>query len=164
MKEYKQTGLIICGFPGVGKSATATVAKERYHSFDFRDMESTPYRFTFEAGGGRFENPSFPTNYVDDIRQSSGPHGFKVTMVSCHQNVRNELKNQGLCYLIVVPERSLKEEYIRRYVVRGSDFSLIEQVYRNWDNWIDGLEKDGAPVIHLSSGEFLSDVIVPENY
>ena len=156
----KRTGLILCGFPGIGKSATQGLA-EREGNFDFIDAESTPFRWVeLRINGKRLPNRDFPDNYVDFIADCAGK--YKVTLTATHKQVRDEMKRRGLAYIIVAPEKSLKDEYLLRYVARGSDMGLIEQVYDHWDEWLDELEEDGAPVIHLKSGQFLADVIVPE--
>jgi len=157
----KQTGLVICGFPGVGKTAAASLAKEK-HNYDFQDMESTAFRWVIGIDHKRVPNPHFPGCYVDDVERSASQYGYKYTMISSHKEVRDELKSRGIHYIIVVPEKSLRDEYLLRYVARGSDIKLIEQVYDHWNEWLDEIENDGAPVIHLKSGQFLADAIVPE--
>lgn len=159
--KYEQKGLIICGFPGVGKTGAESSATEK-KNYEFYDMESTPFRWVVGIDHKRVPNPHFPGCYVDDIEASASKYGRKYTMVSSHKEVRDEMKMRGLRYIIVVPERNLRDEYLLRYVARGSDIGLIEQVYDHWDEWLDDIENDGAPVIHLKSGQFLADVIVPE--
>lgn len=163
--DKKNLALIICGFPGVGKSAVESLASE-IGIYRYNDMESTPYHFIFGLNGKKTRNPHFPGCYVDDIEKHAGSNGYSgyddVIMISSHKEVRTELKNRGIPYIIVVPEKSLKDEYLLRYVARGSDISLIETVYDYWDEWLDDIEADGAPVIHLKSGQYLADVIVPE--
>ncbi|MBQ7465520.1 MAG: hypothetical protein IJS55_03245 [Oscillospiraceae bacterium] len=155
----KRTGLILCGFPGIGKTATQDLA-ERKGNFGFIDAESSSFRWVQLLNGKRLPNSDFPGNYIDFVTYCAGK--YKVTMTATHKQVRDEMKRRGLAYIIVAPEKSLKDEYILRYVARGSDMGLIEQVYDHWDEWLDELEKDGAPVIHLKSGQFLADAIVPE--
>lgn len=155
----KRTGLILCGFPGIGKTATQGLAESK-GNFGFIDAESSPFRWVQLPNGKRLPNRDFPDNYIDFVTDCAGK--YKVTMTATHKQVRDEMKRRGIAYIIVAPEKSLKDEYLLRYVARGSDMGLIEQVYDHWDEWLDELEEDGAPVIHLKSGQFLADAIVPE--
>lgn len=163
MNQFKRriTGLIICGFPGVGKSTASALASE-CKNYDFNDMESSAYSWIVGFDGKRTRNPSFPACYVDNIEMNASQYGYPVVLVASHKSVRDEMKKRGIPYIIVVPDKGLKDEYLLRYVARGSDIDLIEQVYDHWDEWLDEIETDGAPVIHLKSGQFLADVIVPE--
>lgn len=158
-KEIK--GMIICGFPGVGKTTVESITHEM-GIYRYCDLESTPYRLVIGPNGEVSANPNFCTSYVDAIENLAGPYGYEVVMVSTHKEVREELRRRGAPYIIVAPEKWLKDEYLLRYVARRSDYSLIQAVYERWDEWLDDIEIDGAPVIHLNSGQWLANVIVPE--
>lgn len=158
----KITALIISGFPGIGKSSVAELAAEK-HNFGYCDFESTPYRFRWLENGERVAESEWPGNYVDAIEKVAGPlGGYDVVMISTHKEVRDELNARGIPFIIVMPYDELLDEYMLRYVARGSDFSLIKQVFDNWYAWLYELNNYGAPVIHLKSGQFLADLIVPE--
>lgn len=159
--KYEQKGIIICGFPGVGKTSVESIAIKK-KNYEFYDLESTSFRWIVSTENERVLNPNFPGCYVDSIEASASKYGHKYTMVSSHKEVRDEMKMRGLRYVIIVPERNLIDEYLLRYIARGNDIELIEQVYYHWYEWLNDIENDGAPVIHLKSGQFLADVIVPE--
>ena len=69
------------------------------------------------------------------------------------------MKEQGIKYIIVAPKRDLKNEYLVRYLKRGSDIDFINLLSEKWDEFLTEIENDGAPVILLDTGEVLADVI-----
>lgn len=158
-------GLIICGFPGVGKSAASQKSR------DICDCESTPFHTIYEevytGKNGEaipptiisVKNPNWVSDYVDRIEKISSDGNAFYVLVSLHKEVRDEMDKRGLPYVIVVPEKSLKDEYLGRYVKRGNGQSFIRKVYDNWDEWLDEIESSGDPVIHLKAGEVLADIL-----
>lgn len=156
----EQHGTIICAFPGTGKTKAEIIANN-YGRYDILDAESSKFRWTENTSGQRVQNPEFPNNYVDFIEHEAGIEKG-IILTATHKQVRDNMKSRGLSYIIVVPEKNLKDEYLSRYLSRGNDISFIKQLYDHWDAWLDEMEIDGAPIIHLKSGQYLSDVIHPE--
>jgi hypothetical protein len=146
--------MIICGFPGGGKSCVAT---NRIHILD---LESSAFSWVFDPINhpeGRVRNANFPANYIKAIRNAKECHGYILT--ASHQVVRDALKAEGIPYIIVAPKRELKNEYLIRYLQRGNEIEFIELLNEKWDAFLDGIENDGAPVIWLDKGEYMSDVL-----
>lgn len=144
---------VICGFSGIGKSTA-----EQKHK-DVIDFESSAYSHIFKCGCPDEKNASFPGNYIDALCDNMQNKANTVYLLSCHEEVRNELKNRGIPYIIVMPFPSLREEYIRRWLRRGSSVEFIEMMSERWDEMVDSCEKDNAPKIHLKCGEYLDDVL-----
>jgi hypothetical protein len=81
-------------------------------------------------------------------------------MISSHKEVRDALVENGIFFTLVYPEPSIKEEYIQRYIDRGSSESFVNLLTSNWENWISELEEQrGCDKIKLKEGQYLSDVI-----
>jgi hypothetical protein len=102
-------------------------------------------------------NPEFPENYISYIQENM--EKYEVILVSSHQNVRNALKAEGIQYIIVAPWASLKNEYMARYLRRGSEIEFIDLMNNAWGDFLRGIEEDGAPVVRLDKGEYLSDLL-----
>lgn len=145
--------IIICGFPGVGKTSAANNRRS------ILDAESSAfsYKWDTEPPFGRERNSEFPKNYIDFLQENESE--YDVVLASSHRVVRDELKYAGMQYIIVAPKRELKNEYLIRYLQRGSDIDFIELLNDKWDEFLTDIENDGAPVIWLSSKEYLSDVL-----
>lgn len=145
--------IIICGFPGVGKT---TVANNRSNILD---AESSCFSWGFDPKRPetRTRNLSFPKNYISFIEEKTSKYDFILT--SSHKVVRDGLKEHGIKYIIVAPKRDLKNEYLIRYLKRGSDIDFINLLSEKWDEFLTEIENDGAPVILLDTGEVLADVI-----
>jgi len=151
---------IICGFPGVGKT---TAAKNR----NILDMESSGFHYKFDPESREFTpNPDWPTNYLDAIEQAYLNDHNEIILTSTHEDVvLSLLNNRELPVIVVVPEATLRNEYMIRYLKRGSDPEFIYSMYNNWLGYIEKIYRlvtnDGrkVPVINLKSGQYLSDVL-----
>jgi hypothetical protein len=145
--------IIICGFPGVGKT---TVANNRRNILD---AESSAFSWIFnpKETDARKRNPAFPHNYVAFLLENAGEYDYILS--SSHSAVRDDLKAVGAPYIIVAPRRELKNEYLVRYLRRGSDIEFIELLNEKWDEFLTDIENDGAPVIWLDSYSGLADLL-----
>ena len=108
--------MIICGFPGTGKT---TMAKS--HGGCWVDLESTP----FEKDWTRYAK----------VADHMSRQGYKV-MVSTHKELLREFEAAEISYTVVVPPIEDKEEYIARYEHRGNTEEFITLLSDNWEKWI----------------------------
>lgn len=148
--------IIICGFPGVGKSCVAN------NRTNILDAESSAFSWKVDPEHPEKDmvrNPDFPDNYIRYVEKNMAIYACDVVLASSHGEVRNELKMRGIPYIIVAPRRELKNEYLIRYLQRGNNIEFIELLNDKWDAFLDEIERDGAPVIWLGSGEYMSDVL-----
>lgn len=141
--DDKKSTILISAFPGVGKS------------YLFKNLKD--YKI-LDSDSSTFDKDLFPGNYIDHIKQNIGV--VDIIMISTHDVVRQQLEENGLFFVLVYPDISLKDEYIGRYNERGNDDNFIKILGENWDNWINDIEKQkGCLKIKLQSGEFLGDFI-----
>jgi hypothetical protein len=126
--------LIISAFPGTGKTYF-------YNNSNKRVLDSDSSNFSWIDGGGigpSVRNPEFPQNYIDHIKENIGK--YDIILVSSHKEVRESLVKNGIKFTLIYPERNLKDEYLQRYINRGSDDKFIGIMYRNWDLFIDDMD------------------------
>ena len=151
--------IIICGFSGIGKSWAAKCME------NVIDMESSKYsKIKSEVEPDLLpprENPLFPFNYADAIEKEFNEGHDKIILVSCHAQLRSELKKRGIPYLIILPYNTeeIKNEYKIRWFVRGSKIGFIKVMSDNWEEFIHSCAKDGAPCIYLEKEEFLVNIL-----
>lgn len=164
--------IVISGFPGIGKTECA-----KKHS-DILDLDSSSYH-----KGTRRSDPVWVDRYVLDIEQvldgamentdvryilASSPqeirekmneHGvpLRYILVSSHREVREKMKERGVPYLFVAPDPACKNEYLIRYLKRGSSVSFIEKLSYMWCKYIWPMEDE--TVIRLGKGEYLDDIL-----
>jgi len=133
--------LIICGFPGVGKSF---LTKENPNSVSDSDSST-------------FDKKNFPANYIKHIKGLIGKKS--IIMISTHEEVIDEMEKLNVNFIIVHPARELKDEYLKRYEERGSPEGFIKLLSDKWDEFQDAIEKprDNSWKLILQKGEFLSD-------
>jgi hypothetical protein len=133
---------IIAGFPGVGKSWL----KNKYGD-KISDSDSS-----------QFPKDEFPQNYINHIKSLIG--NKIVILVSTHKEVLQELENNNIDYILVYPNRELKDEYLERYKQRGSPEGFINLLNNKWDEFHNDLENTKPfKKIVLNKGEFLKDIL-----
>lgn len=145
--------LIICGFPGVGKTSAERKSREVV------DCESTAFHYSFEPGKPDKENPDWVSKYVDHIENLASHGDYQYVLVSSHLQVREEMEKRCIPYICVVPKSSLRNEYLVRYVKRGDSAHFIQRIYDHWSEWLEEINRHGAPVIHLAEGQNISDIL-----
>jgi len=144
---------LISGFPGIGKSHFFRVM-QKDGSKKVLDSDST--NFSWIEKGVR--NPDFPNNYINHIKNNMDK--ADIILISSHDVVRNALVQNKIPFILVYPDRNIKEEYIARYRQRGSDEKFVKLLEDNWDKFIDDCEKQkGCKHVIIHSGEYLSDKI-----
>lgn len=128
--------MIITGFAGIGKSSvTKTIP-------NIIDLESTPFEKDWDR-------------YVK-VAKHMDKQGH-VVLISCHKELREKLREEKIPYLCVMPEKDLKDEYLKRYKERGNDKEFIKSLKDNWDNYTKPLPNEF--VFRLKSEEYLYDII-----
>lgn len=141
--------LVISGFPGVGKSHLFQTNK----SLVILDSDSSGFSWSGEG----IRNPAFPRNYIEYIQAHLGK--APLILVSSHKSVRDALRESGIAYTLVYPDRGLKSEYLQRFRDRGSDETFVQMIDRRWDEFLTECEAETWPTRRvLWSGKFLSDV------
>ncbi len=149
LKKYNEYNseketLIISAFPGCGKS----------HYF----RENKDKIIVLDSDSSKFDKSDFPRNYIQHIKENIGK--ADVIMVSSHKEVRDDLVQNEIKFTLVYPDISIKDEYIQRYIDRGSPEPFINLLTKNWELWIGELNTQiGCNKIKLKEGQYLSDVL-----
>lgn len=145
---------VICGFPGVGKT-------HFYEKFRVKNITLGTHMTSVDSDSMDFNKDDFPDNYITHIKKQV-TLGINAILVSTHHEVLDELTNSQINHLIVYPDKSLKLEYLKRYIKRRSPFDFIKKTMDNWGDWIDEIEaRDKEPytiLVKLHSGEYLADL------
>ena len=140
--NMKQT-LVISAFPGCGKSHL------------YRNQSN---KVILDSDSSKFDKSDFPRNYIEHIKENVGK--VDIILVSSHKEVRDALVENNIDFTLIYPKRSIKDEYIKRYVDRGNNEQFVKLLETNWNMWIDQLqEQENCNKIELEEGEYLSDVI-----
>ena len=154
-------GIIICGFPGVGKTTAERVCLEAI------DCESSAFHWNFDPtevneeypAGVIKENTQWVSRYIEHILECANSGKYQYVLVSSHREVREALDMRSVPYVVVVPKIGLIDEYLARYVERGDCAEFIIKVYENWGKWINDIEENAPAVIHLSAGQTLASIL-----
>lgn len=114
--------MIICGFPGVGKSTLAKFS-------NWVDLESTP----FEKDWVRYAK----------VAKHMSDNGYNV-MVSTHPQLLEQFEQMEVRYTVVIPPINDFPTYKDRYINRGNDINFIISIDYNWGKWIQDIIKKSS--------------------
>lgn len=153
---FSDRNLVICGFPGIGKS----IAEEKRK--DTMDLESSNFRWLpTDDGGEPIEHPNWPGNYLTVIEAQYMDNYRKIILVSTHLEVIAGLKKKQIPFLIVAPrdDSQLKNEYLIRFLQRGSTVDFIKEMDENWFRYLREITEHRETIIRLGSGQYLTDIL-----
>ena len=109
--------MIVCGFPGTGKSMMAKFSQ-------WVDLESTPFKKNWLL--------------YAEVAKHMSDNGYTV-MVSTHAEMLDALEQIETCYVVVIPPITDKATYLHRYDMRGNTYDFIRLLDENWDRWISAI-------------------------
>lgn len=109
--------MIICGFPGTGKSMMARFSH-------WVDLESTPFKKNWLL--------------YAEVAKHMSDSGYTV-MVSTHAEMLNALEHIEARYTVVIPPITDKDTYMHRYDMRGNTDDFIRLLDENWHRWISDI-------------------------
>ena len=153
---FTDKNMVICGFPGIGKSMEEEKRK------DTMDLESSSFKWVPADELNPTHVSSFwPGNYLNEIEARYKDSYRKIILVSTHPNVIRGLQERKIPFLIVAPRTGveMKNEYMVRFLRRGSSVKFIREMYDCWFRYMRELEEHGEPIIRLGSGQYLTDIL-----
>lgn len=153
--------MIVSGFAGVGKSTLSS------NSDLFIDLESSNFKWIIpeeqklmsveeRKGLPKEQNPNWPENYLKEMIILS--NAGRIVLISMDKFIRDELEARKAKFILVYPDKSIKDEYIERLIKRGNNEKFVELIKVNYDQWIEDLNKTKQLKIVLYAGMYISDV------
>ena len=133
---------IIAAFCGTGKTYTCQGSAGRLIEFECWEYSN---------------RPGFPHSIVNDIISEYGT--VDGIFISTNPMVLNALPSK-MDVVLIYPDLSLKDEYISRFVNRGSPDDFISMLSKYWKPWI--VEAMAQPIerhIVLKSGKYIESVL-----
>lgn len=165
------TPIIICGFPGIGKTRFSNEMVKELTCDGIRVSPVPRYSLALSAPSGQtvlcdsdsstFDKANFPENYLSAISQVATYHPKSIQLVSTHDTVLAGLDSLKLPHIVVRPSNELKDQYIQRYKDRGSPEAFCDLMDRMWDRFIKDLINHSLCSLYsreiiLAKDEFLS--------
>lgn len=131
---------IVSAWPGCGKTTYVKQNKKEY----------------IEIECWKYHKTEFPKNIITDITKSINE--FKLIFISTNPIVLVAIIKLGMTPLLYYPDKSLKYEYLERYISRKSSYDFIGVFMSMWDIWLDELYSHSIKCqkVKLNSGEYLS--------
>lgn len=151
--------MIYSAFPGTGKTFAAN-----QHATVI-DAESSNFQW-LDANGGTNEdqkgnltkkNPNWPENYVNYIIEKSQNNDV---LIASQPIVLDLLDQKNINYSTVSPSPQDKSIYLNRYEKRGNKQTFIDLMSKNFDSFIEQLNKRSAVNhITLKNNQYLNDIL-----
>lgn len=153
-------GVIISAFPGCGKTYAFN---NRQDKFRILDSDSSNFKWVKDKDGNNTKelNPEFPKNYIKHIKENID--SCDIIFVSTHKEVRDALRENNMNYTLIYPRVEDKEEYMQRYIDRGSTEDFINIMNTNFEKFINELEEEEFPkhvVLPIGSNRTLTTEIL----
>lgn len=140
--NVKKKATLMSAFPGTGKS------------YLFKNSDKK----VLDSDSSKFDKKYFPDNYIQHIKDNINEADY--ILISSHEVVRKALDDNNLKFILVYPDITLKEEYLKRYKERGSDEKFIDILDKNWEDWIKQLDEQKCfKKIILKKDEYLTDYV-----
>lgn len=134
---------ICAAFCGTGKSYLSNTFPNEY-----QEIECWEYR----------KSKDFPNNYVEAVINKIDK--VKYLLISTDPVILKELYKWVDSIILVYPDNSLKEEYMKRYCDRNSGYDFIGVMYKHWDEWLNELKlQNYCKHTILKSEQYLSDLL-----
>lgn len=150
---------IISAFPACGKSYFYENFQNCFNGI--LDSDSSEFSWVKDKDDNNTDvrNPDFPNNYIQHIKDNLDK--VDIIFVSSHEVVRQTLEDNDINYILVYPDKSLKEKWIERFKKRGNNDGFINFISLNWDNFIDDMDKEIYPEKFKIKKEimFMDDII-----
>ena len=109
------------------------------------DSDSSLFHWLYDGNGNKtdIKNPDFPNNYIQHIKDHLNTED--AIFVSSHKCVRDALRENNIDYILIYPDRDMKDIWICRLRDRGSSEAFIKFISDNWDTFIDEMEAETFP-------------------
>jgi len=137
--KYKPT-IIVSAFPACGKSYMFNNYNDK--PYTMLDSDSSNFSWVKDENGinTKERDSNFPNNYIKHIKDNIGK--VDVIFVSSHNIVREALNENNIRFFMVYPDKNMKDEWIKRFRERDNNGIFINFISKNWDNFIDEIEKE----------------------
>ena len=151
--------VVVSAFPACGKSfmSEGLCKDPNLKDLVYADSDSSQFGW-ITVDGERVRNPDFIRDYMDHIKSLIGK--VDVIFVSSHEPVRKALDAEGISWCYVVPSILLKEEWVGRMYLRGSDKKMIDFIANEWGDlvyFVPGDHEFCCASTTLQAGEYLAD-------
>lgn len=138
--------IIICGFPGIGKTTLSEMIRNKFKNLSVIDSEEL-----------HSDKLTFPKSYVENIKNSLNK--INVILSSANPLVIEELINQNIWFTLFYPSLKRKNEMIELYKLRADNKKMIQYMLQNYENIINRYNNINScnKIILENNGDFLSN-------
>jgi hypothetical protein len=86
-------------------------------------------KIILDSDSSLFDKNNFPKNYIEHIKKNIGK--VDVILISSHKEIRDELLNNNIFFILIYPDLKMKNSYIQRYKDRKNSESFISLINNN---------------------------------
>ena len=146
----------IWGFPGIGKSSipkSPDILDADCRLFQFAGADSKTLHSAARSAG-TIPDPAYPQNYLGHIRSANSGY----ILLNCHISLLRQLPNENL--LLIYPDITLKDAYLRRYQDRGDNESFISYMDESFAGIVHAIESYPCRKLRITDEHtYLTDIL-----
>lgn len=146
----------IWGFPGIGKSfipKSPDILDADCRLFQFAGADPKALHSAVQSTG-TIPDPAYPQNYLDHILSANS----RYILLNCHISLLRQLPSENL--LLIYPDISLKDAYLRRFQDRGDNVSFITYMNENFADMIHAIEAYPCRKLRITDEHtYLTDIL-----
>nr|DAX62877.1 MAG TPA: SHIKIMATE KINASE KINASE, PHOSPHORYL TRANSFER, ADP.9A [Caudoviricetes sp.] len=119
------SAILVSAFPGMGKSFAFNELKDKIKVLD--------------SDSSKFDKSDFPSNYIEHIKNNIKDND--IIFISSHKEVRDALERENINFDLFYPSKDRRNEFLENYVIRHNNRDFIMKIDKNWNEWIDEIDK-----------------------
>lgn len=169
-KNNLQKTKIIAAFAGTGKTYCAKKHENvldfdyLFLKFSYEDELLKTKKFEELKGikKGRSLNPQWPQNFITQLFENM--QKYDVILIPANDEILSYLEENKLDYILCYPKVECKSIYMKRYLDRGTNQEWIQNMDKNFEEYVNGFDLLKCKKMILEQDETLEDKLIEMNY
>lgn len=135
IKDVKN--LVVVGFPGIGTTEFA----DKMYKIDDLNVHDIELSSSVWMRDDYDSDKYLPIGYINKIKHLVALNEYNIIFVSCYEHVRKALDAANIPFVVMYPDKSLKDIYLERYK-ESEDDKLLKVMTDKFEKFIDDIDNE----------------------